>query len=378
MQTCHIPCFAHIINLAVQKFIGQIYDNTLGVDVEATLTKVRELAKGIRKSTLRWELFQKACKELSMNPSTIPLDIKVRWNSVLRMLEAAIYLRKPITRFLFNLINDEPNEANTKFYDRCQMSEAEWELIEVLYVFLLPFKRVTTRFENKKGNPEIDYTFFAYDRMFNHIEDVLFSLRSPHALGSLDCAPVFKVALEGMKSKLAEYYDKTHLPFVDADAMILNPRCKLSIFEEKTWSDTAPEQYSESCRRRFELDYMSDVTIATSSSHGLKRSAPDDDDDEELRAILAQRSSNRRMHSDYERYSSVPNDPTIKSALGWWKANHALFPDLAKMAREEEEDYPVSEVVGNIPAEWEQDWWKRKLRREVRSEIMDRFIEDDE
>lgn len=178
---------------------------------------------------------------------------------------------------------------------------------------------------------------------------------------------------------------------------------------------------------------MSDVTIATSSSHGLKRSAPDDDDDEEFRAILAQRSSNRRMHSDYERYSSVPNDPTIKSALGWWKANHALFPDLAKMARdtlavpvsgcsvecmfsvsgriatwqrsrlqdstisdlmmykaafnlrkfvfpelEEEEDYPVSEVVGNIPAEWEQDWWKRKLRREVRSEIMDRFIEDDE
>ena len=50
-----------------------------------------------------------------------------------------------------------------------------------------------------------------------------------------------------------------------------------------------------------------------------------------------------------------------------------VFPEL-----EEEEDYPVSEVVGNIPAEWEQDWWKRKLRREVRSEIMDRFIEDDE
>ena len=123
---------------------------------------------------------------------------------------------------------------------------------------------------------------------------------------------------------------------------------------------------------------MSDVTIATSSSHGLKRSAPEDDDDEEFRAILAQRSSNRRMHSHYERYSSVPNDPTIKSALGWWKANHALFPDLAKMARDKEEDYPVSEVVGNIPAEWEQDWWERKLRREVHSEIRDRFIEDDE
>src|SRR5436190_13631402 len=69
-------------------------------------------------------------------------------------------------------------------------------------------------------------------------------------------------------------------------------------------------------------------------------------------------------------------DSTI-SDLMMYKAAFNLrkfvFPEL-----EEEEDYPVSEVVGNIPAEWEQDWWKRKLRREVRSEIMDRFIEDDE
>jgi len=208
---------------------------------------------------------------------------------------------------------------------------------------------------------------------------------------------------------------------------------RLSIFEEKTWSDTAPEQYSQACRRRFELDYMSNETTAASSSHGIKCSAPDDDDKEECQAMLAQRSTQRRMHSDYERYSSVPNDPTIQSALGWWRANRALFLDSAKMARdtlalpvsgcsvermfsisghivtwqrsrlrdstisdlmmykatlnlrefvlpelEEEEDYPVNEVVGNIPAEWEQDWWKKKLHREVRSEIMDRFIEDDE
>jgi hypothetical protein len=50
-----------------------------------------------------------------------------------------------------------------------------------------------------------------------------------------------------------------------------------------------------------------------------------------------------------------------------------VLPEL-----EEGEDYPVNEVVGNIPAEWEQDWWKKKLHCEVRSEIMDRFIEDDE
>ena len=43
--------------------------------------------------------------------------------------------------------------------------------------------------------PEIDYMLFSYDRMFNHIEDVLFSPRTPTTLGSLKCAPVFTAAL---------------------------------------------------------------------------------------------------------------------------------------------------------------------------------------
>jgi hypothetical protein len=52
--------------------------------------------------------------------------------------------------------------------------------------------------------PEIDYMLFAYDRMFDHIEDVLFSFGTPTTLGSLECAPVFTAALVKMKAKLQE------------------------------------------------------------------------------------------------------------------------------------------------------------------------------
>jgi len=48
------------------------------------------------------------------------------------------------------------------------------------------------------------------------------------------------------------------------------------------------------------------------------------------------------------------------------------------MLLEEEEGLPVPEMLGRIPKEWEQDFWKRKLRREVRPEMMGRFIEDNE
>ena len=53
--------------------------------------------------------------------------------------------------------------------------------------------------------------------------------------------------------------------------------------------------------------------------------------------------------------------------------------NLKEIAPElEEEDLVVPEMLRKIPPEWEQDFWKRKLRREVRTEIMNRFIEDDE
>ena len=168
-------------------------------------------------------------------PSQCPLNIKVRWNSMLHMLEQAIYLRKPISHFFTQLsLEDHSNDRNSvAYHEHCAMTNQEWDLVEVLYVFLIPFKRVTMRFENNTKNPEIDYIYYAYDRMFNHIEDVLFSLRTPRALGRLPSAKVFVQALEDMRSKLNGYYDKTKVPFIYTDAMILNPHNKLSIFNEK-------------------------------------------------------------------------------------------------------------------------------------------------
>ena len=352
------------------------------------------------------------------------------------MIKSAIYLRKPIAHFLFNLTFDDDETTNRNdipFHERCQLTDQEWDLLEVLYAFLLPFKRVTTRFESNKQNPEIDYLFFAYDRMFNHIEDVLFSLRTPEALGDLECAPIFMAALKKMKEKLQKYYDKTNLAFVYTDAMILNPRCKLSIFSERTWSDIDSTLYIDGCRRQFETEYKSNGTVATTASHGSKRPASDDiDDDDEFQAMLARRAAKRSCTDDYQRYMSIPNDLCIPSALAYWKVHHTSFPDLTKMVRntlavpasgcsvermfsvsarvatwqrsrlrdstiadimmykaslnfnevtpelEQWDELPVEEMLGKIPMEWEQDFWKRKLRLELRPEIEERFREDPE
>src|SRR5205809_2041066 len=99
--------------------------------------KLHKIAKSIRGSTLRWEAFQRSCKSYGIEPMTIPLDITVRWNSTFLMLLQAVYLRRAIHRYVDDL-DEELSEL--------QLSEEEWEKAEVLLVFLLPFKRCTSRF----------------------------------------------------------------------------------------------------------------------------------------------------------------------------------------------------------------------------------------
>ena len=117
------------------------------------------------------------------------------------------------------------------------MTTSEFEMAELLVVFLMPFKCCTKRFECNADEPEIDYVFFAYDSLFNHIEDVKTALKGATALAALPSAPYMLDALCNMEEKFKIYYKKTELPTVYSDAMILNPRCKLSIFEMETWSD---------------------------------------------------------------------------------------------------------------------------------------------
>ena len=209
-KTNYIPCFAHIINLVVQKFVRTMFtdradedsaadnDDVLEVslDVHTTvasrriLSKIRDIAKSIRGSSRRWELFAKACKSCEMNPTMIPLDVAVRWNSTFRMLQHAIYLKRPIRRY----IHDVPG------YDDLVLSEAEWLQAEVMLIFLLPFQRCTSRFECNDTNPEVDFVFFAYDSLYNHIEDVKEKLGATTSkLGALPCAGPMREAIEAME-----------------------------------------------------------------------------------------------------------------------------------------------------------------------------------
>jgi hypothetical protein len=337
-----IPCFAHIINLVVQKFIRTVIVDTqdpsdaddcddLEIDFDddfdmlsfsAIISKLREIAKSIRGSTRRWELFQQACTSCKLPEKTIPLDVTVRWNSTFRMLQHSVHLKRAIRRYVDNL---------GLTYEDFVMSEPEWQQAEVLLLFLLPFQRCTARFECHDSSPEIDYVFFGYDTLFNHIDDVKKKLRSARGLGALQCASSMLKAIEQMEKVLKKYYKKTSNPTVYGDAMILSPRAKLSIFDEESWEDISAEQYSGACRKRFMDQYNTQGVVPPNRDSIVQPKRVREDAD--YHQHLVERTTKRRKN-DYDRYIEIPNDPDIESCLAWWRDRGGAFPDLSKMARD--------------------------------------------
>jgi hypothetical protein len=98
----------------------------------------------------------------------------------------------------------------------------EWELTELLLMFLISFKCYIIWFECNDKSSEIDYVFFAYDSLYNHINDVKTALKASIDIEVLKCALYMLNALKNMKITLRWYYEKTALSIVYNNVMILN------------------------------------------------------------------------------------------------------------------------------------------------------------
>ena len=167
---------------------------------------------------------------------------------------------------------------------------------------------------------EIDYVFFAYDTRYNHINDVKDKLESGNGIGSLPCAKYMLNAIGKMEKVLKKYYGKT---MVYGDGMILNPCCKLVLFEEESSEEGDAERYSAAWRRRFVSEYEDDFRISNtrpskpSGDLSKKRLLNAYSNDPEYQQTL--------LDCSPVSYIEIPNDPHIPSGLGWWRENHRMY-----------------------------------------------------
>jgi hypothetical protein len=238
----HIPCITHIINIAVQEFMRSVKLGTDDCSLSELLVNIRAIAVHIKKSSQAWDKFQAICNDVNIKSLKILLDVVTRWNLTHRMLERMLYLRKAVDRYVL----ENQSELDT-------VTEKQWETLELLCGFLWPFKNCTDALESTK-KPEVDRVYWAYNRMFNDIDDFRATLERREARNQASGSELLE-ALVGMEFKLRKYYEKSGAPSIYVDAMILNPKVKLSGFRGPEWEATDAEEYRQQAQARYMKSY---------------------------------------------------------------------------------------------------------------------------
>jgi hAT family protein len=337
----HIPCITHIINIAVQEFMKSIKlrDDEADDDFPFSelLTNVRDIALHIKKSSQAWDKFQAICNDLEIKALKILIDVVTRWNSTHRMLERVLYLRKAIDRYV---LDHQP--------ELTPITEKQWEMLELLCGFLWPFKHCTEALESTK-KPEVDRVYWVYNRMFNEIDDFKSTLERREGRNQ-PWSKALLTALIGMEFKLKKYYEKTGTPSVYVDAMILNPKVKLSGFRGPEWDRTDAEEYRKQARARYMENYASLPLPEPAIS--LKRKAHEMEHGDGDNGDSDNGDGDGDNGDDYDRYISSTFIETTteavnefdawiaaprqnaKCTLSWWSRNWRDFPRLAMMMRD--------------------------------------------
>ena len=201
----HIPCLAHIINLAVKAFlsnlkIGKLNDehewtNRSRIDKEqsqnngnadddddisleeddeiddndddddfiinetndfaSTLQKLRTIARTANFPQGRILAFEQFCAALGLKCLRPIRDHAIRWSATYNMLERAVYLRRAIDAWT----------RSKPIYANLILGEREWEMAEFLMHFLYPFKVINTMVQGT-AKPSLHDTWIRYEDMF--------------------------------------------------------------------------------------------------------------------------------------------------------------------------------------------------------------------
>ncbi|CAF4948123.1 unnamed protein product [Pieris macdunnoughi] len=129
----HFGCYAHTLNLAVQKVLSHS-------NVNSIIGKVKAIVSYFKRSNLAWNKLKKYQEQANKVVKRPIQDVATRWNSTFYMIERFVELKDEIKCALSNL--DTGNLINLTTY--------EWDICQSLVVVLQPCEEVTREMSGQK------------------------------------------------------------------------------------------------------------------------------------------------------------------------------------------------------------------------------------
>lgn len=290
----HLRCFAHVLNLCVKRVVEIL--------LKDQLVKLREGIKSVKASPQRLQRLEEICTILKLKYLIPELDVATRFNSTCNMIGKSLRL-KPALKIIF-----EEFEKHSKRDEQYVLTEAEWDDLETINEFLLPFAEAT---EMISGEKYVTMSLIVplYDKLMSHCESFLAKCTEES-----DLSRGVKACFE----KLKEYHKK--LSIVYTFATILDPRFNLSYFETR---DPSCDLVDIKCSliEEFELKYKQ-------GQEQQKRI----EKDSSLVASLFREDSH--CENEIESYVKERRIAKQQDPLSYWSTNSTKYPCLAQMARD--------------------------------------------
>ncbi|CAM8927797.1 unnamed protein product [Rhodiola kirilowii] len=328
-QMFHIRCCAHILNLIVQDGLSVL---------SASIEKITTIVRSMNSSNKRHEIWVNACKDLGLGKKNIDIDVPHRWNSTHDLLATALKYKTALHRYA--LIVNESRNVNLEI-----PNENDWILSNLICNFLSIFNS-STKICCGVYTPTSSRVILCLVDIYQN-----FAAYSDY--------PVFKSALSAMKLKFDKYW--SNFPMVFCLATIMDPRFKLLAIEDwlKYYGLSNAEiecriKVIKTCLHNTYDFYKRRVTptitnpIVTNPTHTVDATSLDFTSLFPIplvqnfgmsRMKRARVTSGASSHtSDLQMYLDLATieveDDNNFNLLGWWKANHTLYPILSSLARD--------------------------------------------
>jgi len=237
------------------------------------------------------------------------------------MIERACELREPLS----NMVRRNRSELP-------QLSDGDWELLEVVAHVLRAFERASRPLCGDTY-PTLHRVVPTYNFLLDDLEGFL-GLRDDEEEGKEksaiinQCDPtnqcVLRDAIQAACEKICSYYRRTWADMY-AIAVILDPRFKMAYYKVNNW-EPKHIAHAKNALLRVVEEYGAAVASRPPSQANAVVSPPDDEDERTFRGLKQLRVE---MGSEVERYLATPPIDSTSHVLEWWKHHANEYPCLA-------------------------------------------------
>ncbi|KAJ2940863.1 hypothetical protein O0L34_g9489 [Tuta absoluta] len=313
---CHIPCFAHTLNLCMQDALEEICE---------TKSKVKRIVEFFTRSGPANKKLNDWQKQLDLPILKLKQDVSTRWNSTYDMLSRLVRVKEAVTATL-------AIERATLL-----LTPHDWAIIENVLPILKLFFDVTNEICSEK-NVTLSKVIPMCKIMIQH-------LRSHQAHEIQEVASLTSTLTRVMERR----FSNIESTYIYAESTLLDPRFKTRAFQSQSCLEKAIADLKQKIGNCVQAQTQPQIPTAEIPRPAPSAATPSiwDGFDSEVATLLTSEDPTAAAIIEVDKYLREPMLPRIQgNPLTWWHERRSIYPHLYQLAFER-----LHVVATSVPCE---------------------------